>query len=72
MAVRNPCDDIRATRKKTGLIQSAFWSSFAVTQAAGSRYESGRSIPIPTQMLIEIAYGTRGDQVIRELRSHVV
>ena len=39
-------------RKAEGLNQSAFWSRFGVTQSGGSRYESGRSIPRPTAMLI--------------------
>ena len=28
-------------------------------QSAGSRYESGRNIPRPVQMLLRIAYGTK-------------
>ena len=39
-------------RKAEGLNQSAFWSRFGVTQSGGSRYESCRSIPRPTAMLI--------------------
>lgn len=39
-------------RKAEGLNQNAFWSHFGVTQSGGSRYESGRSIPKPTAMLI--------------------
>lgn len=72
MAIRNPCDNVKATRLKTGLNQTSFWDPFGVTQAGGSRYENGRKIPLPVQRLIEIAYGTRGDQVIKELRSHVI
>ncbi|WP_370701734.1 hypothetical protein [Thauera linaloolentis] len=29
-----------------------------VTQSGGSRYESGRDIPKPVQMLLYLAYGT--------------
>jgi len=43
---------ITDARKTEGLNQSAFWSRFGVTQSGGSRYESGRSIPNPTAMLI--------------------
>jgi len=46
-------------RKKTGLNQSRFWSVVGIGQSAGSRYESGRNIPRPVQMLLRIAYGTR-------------
>ena len=47
-----------AMRKKTGLNQSRFWSAVGIGQSAGSRYESGRNIPRPVQMLLRIAYGT--------------
>ncbi|MGL4265305.1 MAG: helix-turn-helix domain-containing protein [Afipia sp.] len=47
-----------AMRKKTGLNQSRFWSVVGIGQSAGSRYESGRNIPRPVQMLLRIAYGT--------------
>lgn len=39
-------------RKKTGLNQASYWSRFGVTQSGGSRYETGRGIPVPTAMLI--------------------
>ena len=47
-----------AMRQKTGLNQSRFWSVVGLGQSAGSRYESGRNIPRPVQMLLRIAYGT--------------
>ena len=46
-------------RQKTGLNQSRFWSVVGIGQSAGSRYESGRNIPRPVQMLLRIAYGTK-------------
>ena len=48
-----------AVRQKTGLNQSRFWSVVGIGQSAGSRYESGRNIPRPVQMLLRIAYGTK-------------
>ena len=45
-------DDLAKSRKLRGLSQTAFWSCFGVTQAGGSRYESGRELPLPTAMLI--------------------
>ena len=48
-----------AMRQKAGLNQSRFWSVVGVGQSAGSRYESGRNIPRPVQMLLRIAYGTK-------------
>ena len=47
-----------AMRQQTGLNQSRFWSVVGIGQSAGSRYESGRNIPRPVQMLLRIAYGT--------------
>ena len=38
--------------------KTKFWSRVGVTQSGGSRYESGRNIPRPVQMLLRIAYGT--------------
>lgn len=55
-----------AMRQKTGLNQSRFWSVVGIGQSAGSRYESGRNIPRPVQMLIRIAYGTQA-QLTRQV-----
>ena len=48
-----------ATLQKLGINQTKFWSRVGVTQSGGSRYESGRNIPRPVQMLLRIAYGTK-------------
>lgn len=48
-----------AMRKKLNINQSEFWSRVGLGQSAGSRYESGRNIPRPVQMLLGIAYGTK-------------
>ena len=48
-----------AMRQKADLNQSRFWSVVGIGQSAGSRYESGRNIPRPVQMLLRIAYGTK-------------
>ena len=52
-------EEVLAMRKKAKLNQSDFWSPIGVTQSGGSRYESGRNIPRPVQMLLRIAYGTK-------------
>ena len=46
-------------RQKAGTNQSVFWSRVGIGQSAGSRYESGRNIPRPVQMLLRIAYGAK-------------
>ena len=57
-------------RKKLNVNQSEFWARVGIGQSAGSRYESGRNIPRPVQMLLRIAYGSKGqaDKQIAALR----
>jgi predicted transcriptional regulator len=50
--------DVQARRKKLGLNQTAFWERVNITQSGGCRYETGRNIPKPVQLLLQIAYGT--------------
>jgi len=45
--------NVRNIRQSTGLNQSVFWSRFGVTQSAGSRYESDRSLPAPLKLLMQ-------------------
>lgn len=49
---------IKEYRRKQGMNQSEFWSRVGVTQSGGSRYESGRNIPRPVQLLLQLTYGT--------------
>jgi transcriptional regulator with XRE-family HTH domain len=51
----------RELRKKLGLNQSEFWSGIGVTQSGGSSYESGRRIPRPVRMLLNLVYVERID-----------
>jgi transcriptional regulator with XRE-family HTH domain len=44
--------NIQEHRRKLGMNQSEFWSRYGVTQSGGSRYESGRNMPLPTAILI--------------------
>lgn len=53
--------DLVATRKTLGLNQSEFWSRIGVTQSGGSRYETGRKMPKPVAMLVELVYGIKND-----------
>ena len=55
-------------RWRLGLNQHEFWSSLGVTQSGGSRYESGRRIPQPVAKLIELAYGNKPLQALKQLR----
>lgn len=51
-------NDVRDLLRQLGLNQGEFWAYFQTTQSGGSRYESGREIPKPVQMLLNIAFGT--------------
>ena len=47
----------RELRRKMDISQSEFWSRIGVTQSGGSRYETTRKVPKPTQTVIDLAYG---------------
>ena len=61
-------EEAKAKRIKLGLSQSEFWRPLAVSQSGSSRYESGRNIPRPVQMLLRIAYGTKA-QAAKQLEA---
>lgn len=50
-------EEVRALRAKAGMNQTEFWGAFGVTQSGGCRYEAGRGISMPLQMLLNIAFG---------------
>lgn len=50
-------------RSKTGQNQSQFWNPLGVTQSGSSRYESGRAIPRPTQLLLTLKVGSKKDRL---------
>lgn len=58
--------DAKKLRESKDLDQTAFWGRVSVRQSAGSRYETGRRIPKPIQILLSIAYGN-----LREARRTV-
>lgn len=63
-------EEVRELRRKLGLNQSEFWTLFQITQSGGSRYESGREIPDPVQVLLNIAFATdtKAAAIFDELR----
>lgn len=48
-------------RRALGENQSKFWGRFGVTQSGGSRYENGREVPEPTQLLLALRHLGRID-----------
>lgn len=65
-------EEVRELRQKLQLNQSDFWKPFQTHQSGGSRYESGREIPDPVQVLMNIAFGTdaKAMAIFNELRAH--
>lgn len=62
--------EVRELRRRLKLNQSQFWTPFQTTQSGGSRYESGREIPDPVQVLLNIAFGSESQAmaIVQELR----
>lgn len=50
--------DVKALRAAKGLNQAAFWGRVGITQSGGSRYESGRKVPRPVRLLVNLAFGS--------------
>lgn len=44
--------NIKDIRKFRGENQHVFWSRYGLTQTSGSKYETGRKIPLPLSILI--------------------
>lgn len=66
---KNPLADLATFRKSLGENQSQFWGRFGVTQSGGSRYETGRSLPLPVAILVlAFAEAHLSDKVLKRLR----
>lgn len=52
LRMRQLLRDPQSPRKASGLNQTEFWRMYGVTQSAGSRYESGRTLGVPSQILM--------------------
>lgn len=63
--------EAKAKRIKLDLNQSEFWTPLGISQSGASRYESGRDIPEPVQMLYLIRYGTakQSEAMVDRLRN---
>lgn len=46
--------DVQVFRLKTSYSQTVFWARFGVTQSGGSRYESGRPMPLCLAILLTL------------------
>lgn len=53
---------IKMLRLQKRLNQTKFWAPLGVTQSGASRYEKGRRLPRPVQILLHIAYGTKTER----------
>ena len=65
---------IKQFRKSLGMTQAEFWARVAISQSGGSRYESGRNIPLIVRICLDIAYGSRQkrEAAIRRLRGRLI
>lgn len=63
-------EDARRLRRKLQLNQQQFWAPLRVHQSGGSRYETGRVIPEPVKLLLNIVYGTnrQAEKIVSCLR----
>ena len=64
--------EAKLLRSKLGINQSEFWSRISVTQSGGSRYESGRSLPRPVRLLLNLAYAPEKQamDILKKLRQN--
>lgn len=62
---------LQRLRNSLELDQNEFWKRVGVTQSGGSRYENGRRIPKPVQILVAIAYGDTktSERMLERLRT---
>lgn len=68
----NKRTDYRQFRRKLDLNQSEFWNRLGLTQSAGSRYESGRTVPPSTVLLFKLVYEKRPLIALAKLRGVTV
>lgn len=63
--------ELKSLRKTLQMNQGEFWSRLGITQSGGSRYESGRQMPKPAMLLMQIAYGTerQAASLVEQLRA---
>ena len=77
-AVRDMCrigpaklKELRNTFAKRS--QAVFWGTIGVTQSGGSRYESGRNMPKPTALLLNLATlpDSEAQKLLAEIREAI-
>ncbi len=54
-SVSKPIDP-RRLRERLGMNQREFWMAVGVTQSGGSRYETGRDMPLPVCELLRLVH----------------
>lgn len=66
-------EQVLALREKKQLSLRQFWYRLGIAHSSGSRYESGRSIPVAVQYLLQLAYGTpkQANALLEQLRDGV-
>ena len=55
-----------------GVNQVNFWSPIGVTQSGGSRYETGRKVPMPVQLLLHLRQkGILTDEMLAKAKKDI-
>lgn len=61
-------EQLTALRWGRGETQHKFWRKLGVSQACGSRYEGGRDMPEPVELLISLIYAPTSDEAVSRLK----
>ena len=72
MAAKKLTSNLCGFRRNMELNQADFWDKIGVGQSGGCRYESGRNMPKPTSMLVDLAYGKNPLKELARLRGVTV
>lgn len=65
--------DARCLRRRLGMNQADFWHQVSVTQSGGSRYESGRTMPIQVAWALHLVFSgeQQANKLLQILRMNV-
>lgn len=61
-------EQLTALRWGRGETQHKFWRKVGVSQACGSRYEAGRVMPEPVELLISVVYAPTTEEAVTRLK----
>jgi len=68
MEIEMTGEQLTALRWSMGKTQHAFWRKLGVSQACGSRYEAGRDMPLPVEILLSVVYAPTPTEAVERLK----